>query len=145
MQKRQYKSGREEGGHVGANLRKLVSEIEFWRRMLPFQSCDKFKMEAVHWGNLPQRLPSQTEGCFSDSPSITCLPRRDKTRQCFGGRRSGMRIAANTLCASNMGIIAPSRRVGHVCMASEQGSVVQTTQTAQKGQEAIQAILFDMV
>ena len=30
-------------------------------------------------------------------------------------------------------------------MASEQGSVVQTTQTAQKGQEAIQAILFDMV
>ncbi len=57
-----------------------------------------------------------------------------------------LRIAANCLCASRMGLIAPSlKERGHVCMASEQGSVVQTTQTAQKGQEAVQAILFDMV
>ena len=56
-----------------------------------------------------------------------------------------MQIAAIPLFASSVGDIVASRRIGHVCLASEQGSVVQTTETAQKGQEAVQAILFDMV
>ena len=95
--------------------------------------------------DLLQRCPSLLKGQSPDCGLISFLARRNRDRQCFSGRQSEPHMSAKNSLAGRAGLCSPVRSRGHVCMAASQGIGKQASQTSENQDEAVKAILFDMV
>ena len=95
--------------------------------------------------DLLQRCPSLLKGQSPDCCLISFLARRNRNRRCFSGRHSEPHMSAKYSFTGRAGLCSPARSRGHVCMATSQGIGMQASQTTQNQNEAVKAILFDMV
>ena len=122
-----------------------MTRLYFWAQtpILPTQRI--LMMKGAATDDLLQRCPSLLKGRSPEYVLISFLARRNRHRRCFSGRQSEPHMSAKHSLAGRAGLCSPARSRGHVCMATSQGIGMQTSQTTQNRDEAVKAILFDMV